>query len=109
VISRIKAALGWLAGSLLGVAIILAIVILPVVVVLWIGSALGAPWAIEVQLRLSIWLEVAIATANRLLPAWAWFAMIGLLWLAFLDVHVRWLVRDELSKQLKALNERKGQ
>jgi hypothetical protein len=102
VIARIKDALGWVTGSMLGVGIIAALVLLPVFVVLWTASALGVPWAIALQLRLSIWVVAAFAAANRLLPAWAWFAIIALLWLAFLDVHVRWLVRDELSKQLKA-------
>jgi hypothetical protein len=105
---RLKAALGWMAGSMLGVGIIAALVLLPVFVVLWIGSALGVPWALAVQYRLAVWLEAAIVAANTVLPAWAWFGIIALLWLAFLDVHVRWLVRDELSKHRKTLNERKG-
>lgn len=99
-------ALGWLTGSMLGIAIIAAIAVLPLFVVLWIGLALGVPWAIAAQVRLTIWLSAAAAALDDLLPAWAWFGVIALLWLAFLDVHVRWLVRDELSKQ-KALNERK--
>lgn len=107
-ITKIKAALGSLVGSILGLAIIAALVVLPVFVILWIGSALGVPWAIAAQFRLAVWLESAIAGANAILPAWAWFAMLTLFWLSFLDVHVRWLVRDELSKQLKALNERNG-
>jgi hypothetical protein len=106
VITRIKAALGWLAGSVLGLAIIVAIVLLPVCVVLWIGSALGVPWAGATQARIAIWLTDAFALANELLPAWAWFGVLMLLWLAFLDVHVRALVRDECSKYLKAQNER---
>jgi len=104
VIAKIKAALGWLTGSMLGAAIIAALIFLPVFVLLWIASALGVPWAVAVQLRLTIWLDAALAAANTVLPAWAWFAIIALLWLAFLDVHVRWLVRDELSKHLKAQN-----
>jgi hypothetical protein len=100
VIARIKAALGWLAGSLLGLAIIVAIVLLPVFVVLWIGSALGVPWAGATQARIAIWLTDAFALADELLPAWAWFAVLMLLSLAFLDVHVRALVRDELAKRL---------
>jgi hypothetical protein len=108
VINRIRDALGSFAGSILGLGITAALILLPVFVVLWIGSALGVPWAIAVQFRLSVWLDAGLAAADRLLPAWTWFAMIGLLWLAFLDVHVRWLVRDELSKQLKALSERKA-
>lgn len=103
-IDRIKAALGWLAGSLLAGAIILGLAALPVAVVLWIGSALGVPWADEAQLRLVIWTSAALVLADRLLPGWAWFAILALLWLAFLDLHVRWLVRDELSKQ-KALKQ----
>jgi hypothetical protein len=100
VITRIKAALGWLAGSLLGLAIIVAIVLLPVFVVLWIGSALGVPWAGATQARIAIWLTDAFALADELLPAWAWFGVLMLLWLAFLDVHVRALVRNELAKHL---------
>jgi hypothetical protein len=107
VISKIRDALGSFTGSLLGLAIIAAFVLLPVVAVLWIGSALGVPWALDVQVWIVIWLSAAFTTVDGLLPAWAWFGMIALLWLAFLDVHVRWLVRDELSKR-KALNERKG-
>ncbi len=106
-IGKITAALGWLAGSILGLTIIAAVAVLPVFVVLWIGSALGIPWAIATQFRLAVWLDALVAGANATLPAWAWFAVIGLLWLAFLDVHVRWLVRDEFSK-LQAINERKG-
>jgi hypothetical protein len=104
-IAKVKAALGWLAGSILGLGIILAIVVLPVFIVLWIGLALGVPWAIALQVRLTIWLSSATAALDGLMPAWAWFGALALLWLAFLDVQVRWLVRDELSKQ-KALNER---
>lgn len=106
-ITKIKAALGSLVGSILGLAIIAALAVLPVFVVLWIASALGVPWALAVQFRVAVWLEAAVAGANAVLPAWAWFAMLTLFWLSFLDVHVRWLVRDELSKQLKALNEGK--
>jgi hypothetical protein len=106
VIAKIKAALGRLAGSLLGVAIITAFVLLPVVAVLWIASALGVPWALDVQVWMVIWLAAVFRAADELLPAWAWFAMITLLWLAFLDVHVRYLVRDELSKHRKALNDK---
>lgn len=105
-IARIKAALGWLAGSLLGLGIIAAIVLLPVAVVLWIGTALGVPWAIAVQVSVYLWVRAAHAAATDLLPPWAWFWMLTLLWLSFLDVHVRGLVRDELAKQLKSLNER---
>ena len=106
-IRRVKDTLGWLAGSMLGVAMIVAFALLPVAVVLWIGSALDVPWALTVQLRIALALTAAFDLATALLPAWAWFAIITLLWLAFLDVHVRWLVREELSKQ-KALNERKA-
>jgi hypothetical protein len=105
-IAKIREALGWLTGSLLGVAIIAAFVLLPVCVVLWIGSALGVPWAIEAQVRVYVWVRAAHAAATDLLPPWAWFWMLTLLWLSFLDVHVRGLVRDELSKQLKAQDER---
>jgi hypothetical protein len=35
------------------------------------------------------------------MPGWAWFGMIALCWLAFIDVHVRGVVRDELAKYLK--------
>jgi len=101
---KLMDALGWLAGSILGLTIIAAVAVLPVFVVLWIGSALGIPWAIATQFRLAVWLDALVAGANATLPAWAWFAVIALLWLAFLDVHVRWLVRDELSKQ-KALKQ----
>jgi hypothetical protein len=100
VIARIRDALGSFTGSMLGLAIIAALIGLPVFVVLWIGTALGVPWAIEAQARIVIWTSDAFASANELLPAWAWFAMISLFWLAFLDVHVRALVRDELSKHL---------
>jgi hypothetical protein len=99
VIATIKAALGRLAGSLLGLAIIGAFVLLPVSVVLWIGVALGVPWAITAQVRVVLALAAARDLATTLLPAWIWFVVITLLWLAFLDVHVRWLVRDELAKQ----------
>lgn len=95
----IKRALGSFTGSLLGVVIILAIVALPIAIVLWIGSALGVEWAIAVQVRIYVWARDAVAFATDLLPAWAWFIMFTLGWLAFLDVHVRTLVRDELSKQ----------
>lgn len=104
---KIRDALGRLTGSLLGVLVIGAVAALPVVLVLWIGSALGADWAIVAQARVVIWLSNAFAAANDFLPPWAWFIMFTLSWLAFLDVHVRWLVRDEFSKQLKALRERK--
>jgi hypothetical protein len=106
VINRIRDALGSFAGSILGLAIIAALIVLPVFVVLWTGSALGVPWAIAAQYRLAVGLDAAITAANTVLPAWAWFAIIALLWLAFIDVHVRYLVRDELSKHLKAHNER---
>jgi hypothetical protein len=98
VIAKIKAALGSWTGSLLGVAIITAFALLPVIAVLWIASALGVPWALDAQVWIIIWLSNAYSFAHELLPAWAWFAMLTLLWLAFLDVHVRWLVRDELAK-----------
>jgi hypothetical protein len=107
VIARLKAALGWLTGSLLGVCVIAAIAALPIVIVLWVGVALGVDWAITAQVRVVIWLSNAVAAANDFLPPWAWFMMITLSWLAFLDVHVRGLVRDEFSKQLKAVRERK--
>jgi hypothetical protein len=100
VIAKIRDALGSFTGSMLGLAIIIAIAALPAFVVLWIGTALGVPWAIAAQVRVAIWTSDAFALANELLPAWAWFVMIGLFWLAFLDVHVRALVRDELSKHL---------
>jgi hypothetical protein len=106
VISRIRDALGSFTGSILGLAIIAALIALPVFIVLWIGVALGVPWASVAQAQIAIWVVDAGAAANALLPAWAWFAILGLLWLAFLDVHVRALVRDELSKHLKADNER---
>lgn len=106
---KITHALGSLTGSLLGVAIIAAFVLLPVAVVLWIGSALHIPWAISTQVRVYLWARAAHDAANDLLPPWAWFWMLTLLWLSFLDVHVRSLVRQELSKQLKALNERTDQ
>jgi hypothetical protein len=106
VISRIRDALGSLTGSLLGVLIIGAIAALPVFVVLWVGSALGVGWTIRTQAWLAIWIADAFAAANSFLPPWAWFTMFTLAWLAFLDVHVRALVRDELSKHLKADNER---
>jgi hypothetical protein len=106
VIARIKAALGWLTGSMLGAAIIAAFVLLPVFVVLWIASALNVPWAIDTQVRVYLWVRAAHAAATDLLPPWAWFWMLTLLWLSFLDVHVRGLVQKELSKQLKALDER---
>jgi hypothetical protein len=102
VIDRVVETLGRLTRSLLGVAIIGALVALPVCVVLWIGTALGAPWAIAAQVWFAIWIADAFAAANELLPAWAWFATITVLWLAFLDVQVRWLVRDELAKHRAA-------
>jgi len=101
-IARIREALGSFTGSILGLAILAALIMLPVFVVLWIGTALGVPWAIAAQVRFAIWTTDAFAAANELLPAWAWFVMFTLLWLAFLDVQVRWLVRDELSKRLNA-------
>jgi hypothetical protein len=101
VITRVKAALGWLAGSLLGLAIIVTIALLPVCVVLWIASALGLQWAIATQVRVYVWVRAAHETAIDMLPSWAWFWMLTLLWLAFLDAQVRWLVRDELSKRSK--------
>lgn len=107
-IRKIRDALGWLTGSLLGVAIIAAFVLLPVFVVLWIASALHVPWALDARIRVVFVLAAAVDLANALLPPWAWFVVITLLWLAFLDVHVRGLVRDELSKQLKALDKREG-
>ena len=103
---KLANALGSLAGSLLGVAIIAAFVLLPVCVVLWIGSALGVPWAIATQVRVYLWVRAAHAAATDLLPPWAWCAMITLLWLSFLDVHVRGLVHKELAKQLKALDDK---
>lgn len=105
-IARIKDALGSVAGSLLGILILVAIAALPVFVVLWIGSALGAPWAIDAQVRVAVGLSTLAAAATELLPAWAWFILVSLLWLAFLDVQVRALVRDEIAKYLTA-NERK--
>ncbi len=96
---RIRDALGWLTGSALAVLILAAIVALPVFVVLWLGIALGVEDAVIIHARIAIWVVDAFEAANGLLPAWAWFAVIGCAWLAFLDVHVRWLVRDELAKQ----------
>jgi hypothetical protein len=107
VITKIKAALGWLVGSILGLAIIITLIALPVFVVMWAAVALGVPWAITAQLTIAMWIGVVAETANQLLPAWAWFGLTALLWLAFLDVHVRWLVRDEFAKQVQALSERK--
>lgn len=105
-IHRIRDALGSLTGTLLGVAIMASFALLPVVAVLWIASALGVPWAIDVKIRVLLALAAAVDTATLLLPAPAWFVILTLLWLAFLDVHVRWLVRDELSKHTKATDER---
>jgi hypothetical protein len=100
-IAKIAAGLGWVSGSLLGLAIIISLTLLPVFVVLWIATALDVPWAGDVQMRIAAWGAAVLTAADRLLPAWAWFALIGLLWLSFLDLHVRWLVRDELSKSRK--------
>jgi hypothetical protein len=108
VITAIKTALGWLAGSILGLVILIALIVFPVFVVLWIGVAMGVPAAIAVQVQLVIWLSAVATALDGLLPAWGWFAILAMLWLAFLDVHVRWLVRDEFSKQ-KAQNERSPQ
>jgi hypothetical protein len=99
-IRRIRDALGSVAGSLLGIAILVAIAALPVFVVLWIWSALNVPWAIAAQVRVIVGLSMVADAADALLPAWAWFGVLMLLWLAFLDVHVRALVRDELAKHL---------
>lgn len=99
-IRRIRDALGWLTGSLLGVLAIGAVVLLPLLLVLWIGVALGVHWAIALHVRLYLAVAAFFDTLNDLLPPWAWFAMITLAWLAFLDVHVRGLVRDELSKHV---------
>lgn len=104
---RIRDALGWLTGSLLGCLIIAALVASPGLVVLWIGGALGVPWALTAQARVYIWITDLFTAANALLPAWAWFMMFTLAWLAFLDVFVRGLVRDEFSKQLKTFRERR--
>lgn len=98
VIRRIRDALGWLTGSLLGVLVIVSLFALPVSLVLWIGVALGVGWAIRAQVSVVIWLSNLFAAANDLLPAWVWFILFTLCWLAFLDVHVRGLVRDELAK-----------
>lgn len=95
---RLRDALGWLTGSLLGVLVIVSLFALPVVLVLWIGVALGVDWAIRAQAHVVIWLAHIVAAASDLLPAWAWFILCTLSWLAFLDVHVRGLVRDELAK-----------
>lgn len=102
---RVRDALGWLTGSLLGVLVIAALAIAPVILVLWAGVALGVPWASVAQLRLYLGAAALFNALDRLLPPWAWFIMFTLAWLAFLDLHVRWLVREEFSK-LKALNER---
>ena len=106
-IRRIRDALGWLTGSFLGVLVIVAVVALPVLTVLWIGVALGVPLAIRAQVSLYLAVASLFDALNTLLPPWAWFLMLMLLWLAFLDLHVRGLVRDEFSKQLKAFRERK--
>lgn len=105
-IAKIRDALGWLTGSLLAGLIIAAIAALPIVVILWIGIALGVRDAAVMHARLIAWIAQVFELLNGLLPAWAWFVVIGCGWLAFLDVHVRWLVRDELGKQLKALSEK---
>lgn len=97
-INRIRDALGWLTGSALAVLIIAALVTLPFWLVLWLGMALGVREATGMHTRVMIWISDAFDAANGLLPAWAWFAVIACAWLAFLDVHVRWLVRDELAK-----------
>ena len=97
---KIRETLGSLTGSLLGILIIGAIAALPVVVVLWIGSVLGVRWAIVTQARVVMVVADVFAAANDFLPPWAWFIMFTLCWLAFLDVHVRALVREELSKHL---------
>jgi hypothetical protein len=99
VIHKIREALGSFTGAILAGLIILALMALPVLVVLWIGIALGVPDAAVMHARITAGIIVAFDAANSLLPAWAWFAVIGCSWLAFLDVHVRWLVRDELAKQ----------
>lgn len=104
---RIRDTLGWLTGSFLGILAIGAVMLLPLLLVLWTSVALGVPWAITTQVRLYLAVAAFFDTLNDLLPAWAWFAMITLAWLAFLDLHVRWLVRDEFSKHLKSFRERK--
>lgn len=102
---RVRDALGWLTGSLLGVLVIAALAMLPVMVVLWVGIALGVPWASAAQMRLYLGVARLFDALDRLLPPWAWFIMFTLAWLAFLDTFVRGLVREEFSK-LKALSER---
>lgn len=104
---RLRDALGWLTGSLLGVLILVAMAALPVFAVLWIGGALGVPWALTAQARVYLWLADFFTAANGLLPPWAWFIMFTLGWLAFLDLHVRALVREEFSKHLKTFRERR--
>jgi hypothetical protein len=106
VIPRIRDALGWVTGSLLAGVIIAAIVTLPVFVVLWLGIALGVRDAVVMHARITVWIGEAFSVLDGLLPAWAWFAVLGCGWLAFLDLHVRWLVRDELVKRTKAPNEK---
>jgi hypothetical protein len=99
VVNKIRDALGSLTGAVLAGLIILALMALPVLVVLWIGIALGVPDAAVMHARVTAGIIVAFDAANSLLPTWAWFGVIACSWLAFLDVHVRWLVRDELAKQ----------
>lgn len=104
---RVRDSLGWLTGSFLGVLVIVSLVAMPLLTVLWVGVALGVPAAITAQVGLYLAIASVFDTLNDLLPPWAWFIMFTLLWLAFLDVHVRGLVRDEFSQQLKSFRERK--
>jgi hypothetical protein len=106
VINRIRDALGSLTGSLLGILVIGAIAAAPALVLLWIGVALEIDWAIAAQVRVVILVSDAFTTAHEFLPAWAWFIMFTLAWLAFLDVHVRALVREEVSKYLKGTDKK---
>jgi hypothetical protein len=107
VINRIRDTLGALTGSLLGVLIIGAFAAAPMLAILWIGVALEIDWAIKTQARVVIGVADAFDAANDLLPPWAWFIMFTLAWLAFLDVHVRGLVRDELAKQQQLAEKRR--
>jgi hypothetical protein len=107
-IRSIRDALGRWMGSFLGLLIIAAFAALPVMGVLWVGAALGQRWAIGPQASIAIWLSDAFAAANDFLPAWMWFTVITLLWLSFLNVHVRGIVRDELVKHRDTHDERKA-
>jgi hypothetical protein len=101
VIHRIRDALGWLTGWVLVLLIIGALASLPIVAMLWIAVALGIRDAAMILAHIELRMEAIFAAADRLMPGWAWFGMIALCWLAFIDVHVRGVVRDELAKYLK--------